>query len=208
MLCKLLVPGLALMLVSLFGGCHQQDEPLAAAQIERQIVLGNMDSPVEVYVFTDWKCPACQALEPALEEMIPKILQKAQLIFVDVPIHQNSKSYTAINLSFLIHNKSEYVVLRHDLMGLAKKPEEPTAKAFELLAKSHDVQLLPLDKIDAYAGTVYFRQLILHFGIDRTPTIVVANKLNKQSKKFVGINEMDPNNILKAIDSLFKIDPR
>lgn len=45
--------------------------------IKDRIVFGKSDSPVDVYIFTDWQCPACRSIEPTLVKIAPDIETKS-----------------------------------------------------------------------------------------------------------------------------------
>ena len=51
-------------------------------------------------------------------------------------------------------------------------------------------------------GSKYFDHLVRHYDVEGTPTVVVANKINKKSKKLEGSTEITQANILKAIADL------
>ena len=68
---------LVLGLIVGFVGVAKEEYSFAAAD---SMVFGDAQSPIQVYVFEDWFCPACRKAQPTLEKLYPQIMQKAQLI--------------------------------------------------------------------------------------------------------------------------------
>lgn len=172
--------------------------------IKESIAFGNLKSPVEVYVFTDWECPSCRKVEPVLEKASPEIMKKARLIYVDLPVHPESMNYTPYNLSFMIKNKPQYFRIRDFLTELSTKTDAPTDEQVEAGAKKLGIKYEQLNYSDVAVGIKYFKHLAKQFSVDRTPTVVIVNKNDKKGKKLIGGSEITEENLLKAIDSLSK----
>ncbi len=186
-----------------FGGISKPDELRAEQEtVKQQMAFGNLNSAIEVYVFTDWECPACRSLEPMLEKMAPAVMQKARLTFVDDPVHAATLNFTPYNLSFMINNKANYFSLRQGLTELARQTKTPKDAQIEALAKARGQKFTELNYGDVSVGSKYFDHLIRHYDVEGTPTVVVANKTNKKSKKLEGSTEITQTNVLKAIADL------
>lgn len=203
--------GVMSLLLVAFGFIFSQSgltkfNQLQAAEnsIRDRIAFGNLESPVEVYVFTDWECPSCRKVEPALEKASPQIMKKASILYVDMPIHPESMNFTPYNLSFMIKNKNQYFRLRDELTELSLKTDTPTDEEVEALAKKLGVNYEQLNYSDIATGIKYFKHLAKQFNVDRTPTVVIVNKNQKKGKKLIGGSEITEENILKSIDSLSK----
>src|ERR1700738_2273075 len=79
-----------------------------SATIDQDAVyFGKKSSPVEVYVFSDWFCPACRRVESIIEQKAPEIAKNARLFFIDIPIHDESINYLPYNLSFMVKEKAK-----------------------------------------------------------------------------------------------------
>lgn len=182
----------------------EKHNPLLAQEntIKENIVFGNHKSPVEVYVFTDWACPACRSLEPALEKMSSEIMKKAKLTFVDFAVHTETLNYTPYNLSFMVYNKDKYFKLRNALSDLSEKTGTPTDQQIEKLAISVGTRYRQLNYSDVALGIKYYKHLIDQLNIEGTPTIAVINRDTKKGKKLAGTTEISEENVLKAIDTL------
>lgn len=195
----------AMGFVIAFGGIAKQNKLQAMENaIKDSIVFGNINSPVEVYVFTDWACGGCRSIEPRLEAMAPKIMQKARLTFVDQEVHPSTLNFIPYNLSFMINNKPKYFELRKALTRLSLETKEPTDEQVEAMARQLGVKYLQLHNSDVQVGTKYFENLVQQLNVEGTPTIVVVSKNDKKGKKLEGPDEITESNVMQAIESLSK----
>lgn len=170
--------------------------------VKDQIAFGDLNSPVSVYLFTDWACPACRALEPKLEKILPVILSKARMTFVDIPVHPETLNYAPFNLSFMINNKDKYLKLRDALTELSVKTGTPTDVQIAKIAKDNGATFKELNYADVALGLKYGKELAAQFDIEATPTLVIVNAKAKKGKKLSGLEEITEANVLKAIDTL------
>lgn len=170
--------------------------------IKNRIVFGNLNSPIDVYVFTDWQCPACRSAEPALVKLAPVIEKKARLTFVDFIIHAETLNFIPYNISFMVHNKDKYLELRDMLTQISTKTGDPSEDDIEKLAAKLGVKYNQLSYSDVAVGIKYFKHLGKEFNVTSTPTVVVVNKSTKKGKKLHGASEITEGNVIKAIDSL------
>lgn len=164
------------------------------------IFMGNQDSQIEVFIITDWFCPACQKAELEIEKVIPGIGKKAKIIFVDKAIHPETLNYTPYNLSFLTYEKNMYIELRKTLQNLAKKTKEPTPEDVkEAIAPLH-VTYKPLSFLSATSGIKFYDSIAREFKVDATPTIVIRDTKTKKFTKLIGVKDITELNIAKAVD--------
>lgn len=170
-------------------------------EIKEKIAFGNFNSPIEVYIFTDWECPACRALEPQLEEMAPVIMQKAKISFIDDPVHDATLNFTPYNLSFMIYNKSQYFPLRQSLTALSQETKNPKENQVQEIAAKHGIVFRPLSYAEVALANKYFDQLNEKYGVQGTPTVVVLNKNTQKQKKLEG-SDISSDSILKSIKAL------
>lgn len=190
---------------SAFFGFSKFDRLAASEQtMKKTLAFGDTSSPIEIYFFTDWLCPACRQIEPYIETTFPKITSKARFYFVDATIHPESLNFTPFNLSFITYNKKEYFKLRDALAELSKKTQKPTEEQVEAIAKKAGVHFKELDFLEVSDGIKYFKHLSNQFSIDRTPTMVIVNREAKKGKKLQGGGEITEENILKTIQALNK----
>lgn len=178
--------------------------PLEAKQLslKENISFGEGKGPIEIYVFTDWFCPACRRVEPVFEAMIPDVKDKATVYFVDAAVHPESLNFTPYNLSFMINNKAEYFKIRKALEELADKNDTPSDTDIQDAVKPLGVQLKELTYSDVALGVKLFKKLVKQFEVSQTPTVVIVNMESKKGKKLSGFGEITKENVVKAIDSL------
>lgn len=170
--------------------------------IKEKIKFGSQNSPIEVYVFTDWACPACRAIEPALEKMAPQIMQRAQLTFVDTVVHPETLNFAPYNISFMVNAKPKYFQIRGALGQLSTKTKKPTDQEISNAVKLLGVRYQELPYGEVSVAMHYFEDLVERFKITGTPTVAIVNRQAKKGKKLSGIGEITEANLIKAIDSL------
>lgn len=200
------LPLLALTLIvgfaSSFLGVGKIDQ-LAAAEnsLKEAIKFGNKGSPIEIYVFTDWACPACRGVEPALEAMAPKISHEAQITFVDAVVHPETLNYAPYNISFMAHNKPQYFQIRDALGKLSLKNKKPNDQDIEAAVAPLGVTFQELPYEDVALTMKYFDELVDKLKVTGTPTVAIINDTTKKGKKLSG-KEITEANVLKAIQAL------
>lgn len=170
--------------------------------IKEKIKFGNTASPIQVYVFTDWACPACRMVEPAIEAMAPKVMKEAQLTFVDTVVHPETLNYAPYNISFMANSKPKYFQIRDALGKLSVKAKKPTEEQVRNQIAHLGVQYNELPFEDITVAMRYFEELTDRFKITGTPTIAIVNAGAKKGKKLAGIDEITEANVLKAIQAL------
>ena len=202
------IPSLFVLILGFIAACAgiSKFDSLESAEstIKESLFFGDKTTPIEVYVFTDWACPACRELEPDLEKIAPAIINKAKLTFVDYAIHPQTLNYSPYNVSFMIKNKPQYFRLRNEMNKLALNTPDPTEEQIESLAESQGVKYQPLNVADITLSQKYFKELVKQFGVNKTPTVIIINTQSKKGKKLTGLDEITESNIMKAIDSLQK----
>lgn len=189
--------------LTLFVGIAKENKLDAMENsIKEQIAMGKLDAPISLYLFTDWACPACRALEPRLMKLMPALESKARVTFVDVPVHPETLNYSPYNLSFMIHNKNQYLALRDALSALSIDTKTPKDEQIENLAKEQGTTYKPLNYSDIDLALKYWKGLATQFDIEGTPIMVIVNPKAKKGKKLSGLEEITEANILKAISTL------
>lgn len=182
-----------------------KEQPLKAAEasIKESVIFGKASSPVQVYFFSDWQCPACRSLEPTIEAIAPKIMNKASLVFVDTIVHSDTLNFVPYNLSFMIHNKDQYLQLRHILTDISKTTGSPSEEQVESAIHRLGVEHKQLHYSDIAVGLKYFKHLVKQFEVDATPTMIIVHRDAKTGKKLQG-SEINESNVMKAIESMQK----
>ncbi|MGD0883279.1 MAG: thioredoxin domain-containing protein [Thermodesulfovibrionales bacterium] len=165
------------------------------------IFLGKQDSAVEVFIMTDWFCPACRQAEQEIERATLATEKKAKIVFVDVVIHPETLNYTPYNLSFLMYEKNRYMELRKVLLSLTKKTKEPTPEDVQQAIAPLNITYKPLTFLAATKGMKFYDTLVKEFKVNSTPTVIVRDAKTKKIVQLVGIKEITEANIVKAVDA-------
>ncbi|MEM1283179.1 MAG: thioredoxin domain-containing protein [Chlamydiota bacterium] len=188
--------------VALFG--VTKVDPLEAKQesLKESIAFGSPTSPIEVYVFTDWFCPACHEVEPELKKLTSSAERNAKVFFIDANIHDESMNFSPYNLSFMIYNKPQYFDLRNALHNLSSTTKAPTDDVIQQKINPYGVTHKDLNYRDIALATKMFAKLKQQFKVTSTPTIVVINVDTKKGKRITGKSDITESNISKAIYDL------
>lgn len=189
-------------LILFFGIAKENKMNALETNIKDQIAFGDLESPTSIYLFTDWACPACRALEPKMAQILTPLISKARFTFVDIAVHPETLNYSPYNLSFMIHNKSQYLKLRDGLTQLSIDKNEPTDEDIKQIALANGVKFEELPYAKVAMGIKYWNELQKQFDIDGTPIVVIVNATTKKGKKLAGLEEITESNILKAVESL------
>ena len=156
--------------------------------------------PVEVRLYTDYFCPPCRAMEPAVEQLLKDLLKKnvIRLTLVDVPFSQHTLLY-ARNFLFALkeNNDLEHAFrVRNVLLEASTQKDVTTQERIEALFREKGVPFSVFFPVfDAKPAFDRYNALIKEDKINATPTCVVIQ--NGQKKAFVG--GPDIINALKAL---------
>lgn len=164
--------------------------------------IGKQNSTVEIYIITDWFCPACKKVEREIKNGLPGLLGEAKIAFIDLPIHDESLNYIPYNLSLLASNKDRYMEGRSVLVELSEKTDRPSLAEVQnaMGAKGIDIKVIGLNSVND--GINGFRQVAEALGVNVTPTVVVRNSAMKKRQTLVGGRQVNMLNIKEAIKSV------
>lgn len=164
--------------------------------------LGRQGSKIEIYVFSDWLCPMCIKVEPALEAAIPSLEKRARIHFIDKPVHKESMNFVPYHLSFLVNEKEKYLPIRKALFELAKGNKNPSLQDVQRAVAPLGVTYKQLSFMDVSQMMAKAQGLSAEYKVTGTPTVVVVNSSSKKSKTLVGAKDITADNLLKAVKSL------
>jgi len=181
-----------------FSGISQPEAE--AGQVDHP--LGKLNSKVEVYIFSDWLCPICVKIEPAIEASLPTLEKKAKIFFLDKPVHQEAMNFVPYHLSFLVNEKPKYLQLRKALFALAKKTRNPSLEDVKEAIAPLGVTYRQLSFMDVTQMMGRSQALSSQFKVNATPTVVVTNSVTKKVKTLVGGSEITQEKLLKAVQSV------
>lgn len=192
----------AALLAGAYGSFLGLGNPASLHAQTLSAALGKPDSDVEVYVFTDWFCPACRQAEPEMEKAYPNIMKRAKLLFIDNPIHPESMNFIPYNLAFLVREKGKYLEIRKALLALAGRTKEPTPEDVQKAVAKLGVVYRPLNYSDVNSGIQYFQSVVKTFRVEGTPSMVIYNRKTKNYKLLSGVRDLSAPNILMAVSGV------
>lgn len=192
----------AAALIASFGISETDRQVEAAAGFEQAIAFGQLDSDLEVYLFTDWGCPACRRLEPQLEDLMQQALPKAKVTFVDLVIHPETLNYMPYNLSFMMHNKDQYFHIRDILTELAKRNKSPSEEEVERAIATIGASYRELNYADVATGMRYFEKLGRQFRIGGTPTMIIKRRSTGKMRQLSGDSQITVEGLRSALNNL------
>ena len=177
----------------------KKPDAVAAGLPATSFVFGDAGSSAEVYVVTDWFCPACRAAEPEILKGVRIAMRKTKVIFVDYPIHPETFNFIPYNMSFIVREKAKYLEIREAMAALARKTKEPTPDDVQAAVSPLGVKFVPLNYVDVMAGMQYFSSVVQKFKVPGTPSVVVLDSRTGKSKTLYGSAEITSDNILKTV---------
>ena len=174
-------------------------DAFAAGLPVTSLAFGDTESSSEVYIITDWFCPACRAAEPEILKGARKAMLQAKVVFVDYPVHPETFNFIPYNLSFIVREKAKYLEIREAMAALARKTKEPTPEGVQAAVSPLGVKYVPLNYADVMAGMQYFSTLVKRFKVPGTPAVAVLDSRTGKTKTLYGISDITSDNILKAV---------
>ncbi len=174
-------------------------DAFAAGLPVKSLAFGDEESSTEVYMITDWFCPACRVAEPEILKGARKAMRKAKVVFVDYPVHPETFNFIPYNLSFIVREKAKYLEIREAMAALAKRTKEPTPEDVQAAVSPLGVKYVPLNYVDVMAGMQYFSALVKKFKVPGTPSVAVLDSRTGKTKTLYGILEISSDNIMKAV---------
>ena len=195
---------IALVVIAGFLLAFKGAQKSEAQDKDMNISMGKENSAQELYIFTDWFCPACRKAEPEIERAVASAGKRASVIFIDVPIHPETFNYVPYNLSFLLNEKGKYLQLRKALGALSLTSKEPGPEDVQKAIAPLGVTYKPLAFLTVAKGLKQFDETTRAFGIKSTPTVIVTDTKTKKRVQMVGSKDITEQNILKALDDVSK----
>jgi len=178
-----------------FSGIAKPDA--VAGQLN--LTLGNQQSKVEIYLFSDWLCPVCVKVEGVIEPLYPTLANKAKLIFVDKIIHPEATNFVPYHLSFAAYEKDKYLPLRKALFAVAQKTKNPTYDDIMAAIAPQKIAYKQLSFLDVTQQMGNSIKLAEQFQVTSTPTMIIRNSKTSKTRTLVGSGEITSTLISKCI---------
>lgn len=151
---------------------------------------------VQVCIYTDYFCPPCRGMEPAVEPILRDLIKRnvIRVTLVDTPFSNLSVLYSRYFLYALnARNDFEHALrIRNTLFEAAASKNITTKEGIEGLFKSKGIPAFEFEPKSVFDR---YNALIKQDKIDATPTCVIIRKGKKE--KFVGGPD-----IIKALKGL------
>lgn len=192
--------GVAGFIIAFFG-VSKPTSTVPETKFEQQLAFGNESSPVEVYVFTSWICPACRKFEPSLEKMMPGILKKAKVVYVDYGMDDLTLNYLPYHLSFMINNKDKYLELRKILKDISSSTDKPNEEMIQSEIAKINAQYTEMNYSDVMLGIKYFKDTAENLEITHLPCLAIVNAKNNKKEKLTG-SAITYEDVIKTINKL------
>ncbi|SEM38797.1 hypothetical protein SAMN04489760_1139 [Syntrophus gentianae] len=130
--------------------------------------------PYKLYIFTDYFCGPCQALEAELDSMLQELIERnsVKITFVDLPIHRGTVLFNRYYL-YAAHTAGsgrDLLRIRRELFALAGL--QPPADEKKIISRFENRNIA----FQVYELKPVYRELnriIKEFNIHSTPTCVV-----------------------------------
>ena len=181
-----------------FSGIAKPD----AAASQLNLSLGNQQSKVEIYLFSDWLCPVCIKVESVIEPLYPTLSNKTKMFFVDKIIHPEATNFVPYHLSFAAYEKDKYPQLRKALFTVAQKTKNPTNDDIMAAVAPQKIAYKQLSFLDVTQQMGNSIKLAEQFRVNSTPTLIIRNSKTNKMKVLVGSGEITSAQILKGIKDL------
>ncbi len=161
-------------------------------------VFSHGTGTVDIFVFTDYFCPPCQAVEPYLEGALTDLLALgAAVTFVDKPITPRTPLYSRqfLYAANATDRFEELLRIRRTLFDIARNNPVDSESELVRLMKESDIRLKLFDVRPVFTK---WAEIIGRFGVRSTPTCIVTRP-GQETLVFEGSRE-----IPQGLDRLLK----
>jgi protein-disulfide isomerase len=92
------------------------ESPVFSISTKDQPSLGNANAAVTIVMFTDYQCPSCASIHPALERVVKENAGKVRLVTRDFPLSQHAEAFKAAEAAEAAREQGKYWEYVHVLM--------------------------------------------------------------------------------------------
>jgi thiol:disulfide interchange protein DsbA len=165
--------------------------PAPAVDADRGSIPSYGKGPHEVYIFSDYFCPPCQALEPKLEPVLDELYEKdsVKITFVDTPMHRDTPLFAKFYL-YAAKAAPDYraaVRARQVLFALARK--ENVFWMDERIEEAFRKEKIAFTPFDFRTAQPELNRLLTEYGVDATPTCVILSP-GAKAQKYTGAGDI------------------
>jgi thiol:disulfide interchange protein DsbA len=160
------------LLLAIGGGDCLRPRLTAAGEVPEVFSFGS--GAAEVFIFTDYFCPPCQAVEPYLEKALAELVQAGiKVTFVDKPLDARTPLYSRYFLyaANTAESFAELLHIRRTIFDIARTRAVDSESELLRLMKESGLQVKLFDVQPAFAK---WQDVIDRFGVRSTPTCIVT----------------------------------
>lgn len=84
------------------------EPPVFKISTKDQPSLGNANAAVTIVAFTDYQCPSCATIHPALERVVKESGDKVRLVTRDFPLSQHAEAFKAAEAAEAAREQGKY----------------------------------------------------------------------------------------------------
>jgi len=84
------------------------ESPVFKISTKDQPSLGDANAAVTIVAFTDYQCPSCAAIHPALERLVKESGNKVRLVARDFPLSQHAEAFKAAEAAEAAREQGKY----------------------------------------------------------------------------------------------------
>ena len=92
------------------------ESPVFSIATNDQPSLGSANAAVTIVMFTDYQCPSCASIHPALERVVNENAGKVRLVTRDFPLSQHAEAFKAAEAAEAAREQGKYWEYIHVLM--------------------------------------------------------------------------------------------
>ena len=153
------------------------ESPIFSISTSDQPSLGRAEAPVTVIVFTDFQCPSCAAIHPALERLVKEYGDKVRLVARDFPLSQHVEAFKAAEAAEAAREQGKYWEYVQLLM------RNQSALSVDKLKKYASELALDRPRFDSALESGKFTETVQHdieegmrLGVEATPTVFINGR--------------------------------
>jgi thiol-disulfide isomerase/thioredoxin len=165
--------------------------PAPAVDADKGSIPSYGQGPHEIFIFSDYFCKPCQALEPTLEPVLDELYAKGgvKITFVDTPMHRETPLFAKFYL-YAAKAAPDYkaaVRARRVLFALAVK--EHVFWMDERIEEAFRKEKVAFTPVDFSTAQPELNRLISEYRVDATPTCVILSPGTK-AQKYTGTGDI------------------
>lgn len=153
------------------------ESPIFSISTSDQPSLGKAEAPVTVIVFTDFQCPSCAAIHPALERLVKEYGDKVRLVARDFPLSRHVEAFKAAEAAEAAREQGKYWEYAQLLM------RNQSALSVDKLKEYASELGLDRPRFDSALESGKFTETVqrdieegMRIGVEATPTVFINGR--------------------------------